>query len=87
VSQARWGLTEVAVNGADIAGVAIRMQPGMTVSGQLLVKGTAPPPDLSQVRISLAPGSSGAVPGYFPSAPVDGQGRFRIEGAIPGRTA
>jgi hypothetical protein len=85
VSQARWGLTEVAVNGADIAGVAIRMQPGMTVSGQLLVKGTAPPPDLSQVRISLAPGSSGAVPGYFPSAPVDGQGRFRIEGAIPGR--
>lgn len=84
-AQTHWGLADVAVNGADISGVAIRLQPGMTVSGQVTVKGTAQPPDLSLVRVNLAPSTSGQVPGFFPSGQSDGQGRFRIEGAIPGR--
>ena len=84
-TQARWGLADVTVSGADIFGVSIRLQPGLTVSGQIVVKGSTPLADLSQIRVNLGRGTSDELPGYYPSAQADAQGRFRIEGAIPGR--
>ena len=84
-TQAFWGFAELAVNGADITGVAIRMQPGMSLSGQIVVKGTAPAPDFSQVRINLAPLTGGPALRQATGGQGDGQGRFRVEGALPGR--
>jgi hypothetical protein len=78
-------MSDVSTTGADQSGIAIQMQPGMTFSGQFVSKGSAPPPESSRLRISLAPAIPNAgVPRGLSAAP-DGDGRFRIEGVIPGR--
>ena len=49
-----WGQAEVSVNGDDIEGIEIRLQPGMTVSGSVAFEGTtAPPPDAARFKPRL----------------------------------
>lgn len=83
-----WAQAEVSVDGRDLAGVALQLQQGMTVSGRIAFDGTKllAPTDLSSVRITLA--SVGAQDGEFGGpapATVDASGRFTIKGVPPGK--
>jgi uncharacterized protein (DUF2141 family) len=85
MTTAWWGSSEVTAAGADVAGIAIRMQPGMTFSGQFVMNGSAPRPEPARLRVSFSPALSGAGVPRGMLATADGEGRFRIEGVVPGR--
>ena len=87
VAQVLWASTEVTVSGQNQSGLALMLQPGMTVSGRVDFDGMgAPPTDLARVRVSLTSrGSQGMEMGGVPPAEVDGSGRFTINGVPPGR--
>jgi hypothetical protein len=56
-----WASSDVSVNGVDVSGLVLRLQPGMTVSGKLLFDGsTAPPQDVTKTRVSLNPPPAGS---------------------------
>ena len=83
-TQGQWANAEVTVNGADVLGITLRMQPGMTVSGTVAAPGSAARPDVTRARVQLSPVASGSVSQFFAAA-VDAQNAFRIDGVIPGR--
>ncbi|MCC7007236.1 MAG: carboxypeptidase regulatory-like domain-containing protein [Acidobacteria bacterium] len=89
IAQVLWASSEVFVNGQDVSGLMLTLQPGMTVSGRMEFDGTAAPPaDLSRARVNLS--TRGAQPfeiGGVPPAQVDASGRFKITGVPPGRYA
>jgi hypothetical protein len=82
-----WAMTEVDVNGQDLAGVRLTLEPGMALSGHVAFEGAlAQPRDLTTVRVTLMPvlaGNSVAV--VVPPAPLDAQGRFTFGNVTPGR--
>jgi hypothetical protein len=85
-AQALWATTEVDVNGQDVSGIRLTLEPGMRVSGQVAFDGTTPRPDLSGARISLSPILSGAsVAVVTPPVQPDAQGRFTVDNVTPGR--
>jgi hypothetical protein len=91
-----WASADVDVNGEDISGVALVMQPGMSFSGRVVFDATTatPPKDLTAMRVTLAPlvplgsammnGTSygGLQRGAFGSVRDDGT--FDIAGLAPG---
>ncbi len=82
-----WARADVTIAGQDISGVSLTLQPGMVVAGRIQLEGTsAPPPDLSRIRINLQPvQSAGEVSlGLMQSQP-DATGAFSIAGVTPGR--
>ena len=84
-----WAAMDLVVDGRDITGIALAMQRGMTVSGQVSFRGSgSPSPDLSSIEVRLGPGNVGpgmptqlATPA---SGRVDAQGRFNIADVMPG---
>jgi hypothetical protein len=83
-----WATADLTVNGQDLAGIVLALQPGMTLSGQAVFEGNASPPeDLSSVRVSLAPAPVGGttVSMGLPSTDVDETGLFSITNVTPGR--
>jgi hypothetical protein len=98
-----YGLADVEVNGLDVSGLSILMQPGVGISGRVVVDAAAPavPVDLSQFRFTLSPtnGDFGWIVGgtLRPIAPrADGAidfgrvapGTYRIQWvAMPGSPA
>lgn len=83
-----WAEQVVSVSGTDVKGLSLRLQPGLTVSGRVVFEGsTAPPSDLSRIRISLGPGPSGGTTVIVgsSSAVVSGDATFSLTGATPGR--
>ena len=55
-----WATADVTIDGQDVSGLVLALQPGMTLSGQVVFEGSAAPPeDLSEVRVSLAPAPVG----------------------------
>ena len=95
-STTAWATTEVDVNGSDISGVSLVMQPGLTVSGRVAIDATTHPmpADLTAIRVSMAPldqsgsasvnGTSYGLPQRNGSAKVDADGSFTISGLSPG---
>jgi hypothetical protein len=90
-----WAREEVDVNGRDVD-VAIRLQPGMTLSGRVIVQATKEtPPVMTSVNVSLSPvAAEGTSPelvmmamfgGGGSSASVTADGTFEIKGVVPGR--
>ncbi len=83
-----WAAADIVVEGRNISGVVLALQPGLTVSGRVEFRGAAQPPaDMTSVRVSLArvdqtPGSR-ELPGPA-TGRVDETGRFTIEGVVPG---
>jgi len=82
-----WAGTNVTVNGRDIEGLQIQMQPGITLSGRLAFSGERlePPGNLQSVSLRLTPvGVEGAAVGDAP-VQASADGTFEISGVAPGR--
>ncbi len=83
-----WGRADVTVNGDDISGVTIQLQPGMSVSGKVVFEGTTPPPaDLTRVQPRLqAETGTTSVSVAVNNAPVgaNADGTFKIDDVTPG---
>ena len=81
-----WGATDVTVDGrATLSDVLLTLQQGPAISGQVAFDGsTAPPADLTRVRVTLLP-SEPMPSGATPSARLDPSGRFTIPSVTPGR--
>jgi hypothetical protein len=85
-----WASAEIVVMEQDIEGLALTLQPGMTIAGRVEFEGTTPPPsDMSRVslRAMPPPNPSGTtvaalLPGTNVVAAADGS--FRITGLSPG---
>jgi protocatechuate 3,4-dioxygenase beta subunit len=82
-----WAATDVDVNGQDVTGVRLTLEPGMSLSGRVAFEGALPPPaDLTTLRVTLTPVLTGnSVAMLVPAAPADAQGRFTFGGVTPGR--
>jgi hypothetical protein len=90
-AQSFWGQTDISVDGTSLGGVTVPMQPGMTLTGKTQFRGTrlVPDADLSRVRLTMVPASTGGVvrvmAGALPLAVVNPDGTFKINGVSPGR--
>ena len=75
------------VSGEDIAGLALTLQTGMTVSGRVVFDGktTTPPADLKQIRVFLTHANPNRMTIGIPGAPLTDTGTFTIEGVPPGQ--
>lgn len=84
-----WALADLTVDGRDIPGVVLTMQPGLTLSGRVeFGGGVQPPADLTRVRVSLVPADTAPAARELATAAngrVDENGRFTITGVVPGR--
>ena len=84
-----WGQVDVSVNGENVSGVNVPLQPGMTISGRIAVEGGGDAPDLTRARLSLAPATTansvmiGMIAG--PPSTIDATGHFTLAGVVPGR--
>jgi hypothetical protein len=85
-----WGQADVSVNGDNVSGVTVTLQPGMTISGRIALEaaGINPvdAPDLSRARLLLeSAATTGGVKmgGAFPT--IDASGHFTLTGVVPGR--
>ena len=79
-------LAEVDVQGEDVRGITLQLQEGLTVSGVVRAEGTAPPPNLSALRVMLSPLRAGnAVTISSTGSTIGADGRFTITGVTPGR--
>ena len=84
-----WALAEVAVDGVDRSGLALTLQPGLTIAGRVVLQSVTAgaSPSLSRVRLSLSStervGSGLAL--AMPSATPDAGGRFVFRGVVPGQ--
>ena len=83
----RWAKAEVSVFGADVSDVLLTLQPGVTVSGQVVMAGAAGrEPSPARVRVSLVSGPDGPEVSVGQlSTETDAVGRFTISGVMPGR--
>ena len=79
-----WGRTEVIISGEDLSGVTLALKPALNLSGQVVFKGTTPPPPLPILKLPIPAGfTSGLGTLNLPNVTVQGN-RFTIPGAIPG---
>jgi hypothetical protein len=86
--QVVWASTQVAVDGEHITDLALSLEPGLTISGQVRFEGTTlkPPADLKSIRVSAAPADVQGSVAFAPAAvSVGPDGRFSIAGVTPGK--
>ena len=82
-----WGSVDVPVDGRNLTNVLVTLQQGLTLSGRIAFQGsTAPPADLTRIRVNLSPADPGVMGGPPQNAAgaVDASGRFTITSVIPG---
>ncbi len=84
-----WASADVAVDGENVSGVSLNLQPGLTISGRIALEGApVAAPDLASARVSLTPGGSGMMligVGGSSEAKVDAQGWFTLANVVPGQ--
>ena len=84
-----WAMADVAVEGQDVTGLELRLQPGLTVHGRLTFDPASgpPPADLSRLSLRLTPApTAGVSVSVNPPVPaVNPDGTFHFEGISPGR--
>jgi len=83
----RWAESHVSVGTTDVDGLAVALQPGLTVSGRFEFRGVLPPPDDDALaRIGVGLQGLRDQPHNLPRVPVDGDPHaFRTAGFPPGR--
>jgi hypothetical protein len=92
-----WGVTEITVEGRDIAGLSLNLQPGLNVSGRIAYEASTltPPASLAGTRVMMASasmlagiGQTGAVSSAQASStfmgPTAADGTFTFAGVMPG---
>ena len=90
-----WAEQDVTVQGQDIAGLTLSLQPGMTVAGRVAfdIATKAPTADaLAHARVTLSPASNELAPviaavtarATVAASPVAADGSFTITGVVPG---
>jgi hypothetical protein len=81
-----WASDDVTVDGRDVAGLSLRLGPGMTVSGRVVFPESSlpPPPDLTRVQVRLMMPATGATRLGVSPAPVRADGTFTFTGVLPG---
>jgi hypothetical protein len=78
-------MTEVTVNGDDIEGLSLTLQPGLRVTGRIVFEGTAEiPANLSVVRVTLAPVTASARTVNVIPVPAKADGTIEITNLLPG---
>jgi uncharacterized protein (DUF2141 family) len=77
------GVTEIIVDGQDITGLSLPLQPGLTISGRLAFTGSAPRPSRARFYLPMALTMGGAIE-VTPSMQIDVERRFSIERLVPG---
>ena len=80
-----WAQTELVVNGDDIPGIALVLQPTMTFSGRIRAERPEAAPDFTKARIMLSPAESNRVTRRIAPAQISANGTFAIAGVAPGR--
>jgi hypothetical protein len=89
VVQVLWSSMDLSVNGQNMRDISLALQPGMTVRGAVQFEGatTAPPTDLTRVRVNFMPRAQQGLEmgGGAPMVQVDATGRFTATGVVPGR--
>jgi len=81
-----WAQQELSVSGSDVTGLGLRLQPGLSVSGRVAFEGTtAPPSDLTKIRVSLGPVQNGGTSVLVGDPQMNADGTFTFQGATPGR--
>ena len=85
VTSRQFAYTDVAVEGDDVTGVALSMQPGLTISGQLIFEGERPPQAIPAELLRNRQFASTTAIGGFALPPIELDGtRFKIDGIVPG---
>jgi hypothetical protein len=80
-----WSVTDIVVDGVDRDGLALRLLPGASVTGRVVVeRGAATPVDLSRLNLSLV--ATNPLPGVASiyRAAVQSGGTFRVPSLAPG---
>jgi hypothetical protein len=85
-SQKYWARRAVTVEGQSKVTVNLELQPGRSISGVVLFN-MEHPPDLSRTRLTvmLTPAPSSFVMGALPQTTIGADGRFALNGVIPGK--
>jgi len=81
-----WGMTNVSVDGRDVSGVTVVLQPGMTFGGRIVIDpaATTKAPDLATTRVTLAPAQRNVAAFGVAPATIAPDGTFTMAGAAPG---
>ena len=82
-----WAVADVSVEGVPVTGLAMTLQPGMTISGRVLLEGTSPETtvDVSTVTVVARPvQATDLLSMVSGSARVAADGTFSIAGLTPG---
>ena len=80
-----WAMTEVTVNGDDIEGLSLALQPGLRVTGRILFEGMSDiPPNLSVLRVTLVPVTASARTVNVIPVPAKADGTIEITNLLPG---
>jgi hypothetical protein len=74
----QYGMMAVTVAGEDLAGLTLVVSPGATLTGAIAFQGSQPPPDVTQVRVTIQPADPGI--GAGGNTRVDKDGRFTLVG-------
>ena len=97
-TMATWATADVVVDGTDIAGLSLTLQPAMRLMGRIEIERptlSQPPPAPSTIRVQLLKGGvagmsmssvNGTVMGNVPIPVVQGRddGTFEVSGVLPG---
>lgn len=79
-----WAATEVIVSGEDLDGVALALEPTLTLSGEVTFDSTtAAAPVFQHLRFPLQIASRGATPAPLPNVVIDGS-TVSLSGVLPG---
>jgi hypothetical protein len=79
-----WAVAQVVVDGQDVTDLAMALQPPLTLTGRLAFVGGTAPPLLNSTRIDLPLTWSAGGEVRLPFSQVDVDGRFTIDGLLPG---
>ena len=80
-----WASTDVILDGDDIAGVSLVLQPPLSISGRVVFEGASPPPELPVLQRTLPLSRPEArVAAALPHLRIEADGRFVLSGIVPG---
>ena len=82
-----WALTEVDINGRDLTGLTLNLQPAMTAAGRVTFDATTmpAPQDMRQLRLTLSPASpSAGLTAPMSVAAIQPDGTLLFKGLTPG---